>query len=82
MKTATKNYAEQTDYASLINAGGNAAGNIIHQLKWNGEEPDNVTNNNQTYNTYAGDGTKTSTIIIVVAVLIVAVVGVVLFTRK
>ena len=60
MKTATKNYAEQTDYASLINAGGNAAGT----------------------NTYAGDGTKTSTIIIVVAVLIVAVVGVVLFTRK
>lgn len=80
MKTATKNYAEQTDYASLINAGGNAAGNIIHQLKWNGEEPDVV--NNTTYNTTEGAGMKTSTVIIVVAVLIVAVVGVVLFTRK
>jgi len=80
MKTATKNYAENTDYASLINAGGNAAGNILHQLKWNGVEP-TVTNNNTYVNDENGNG-KTQTIILVVAVLLVAVVGVVLFTRK
>lgn len=81
MKTATKNYIEAN--AETIAAGGSAARNILDGIAHikNGE-PDNITNNNQTYNTYAGDGTKTSTIIIVAAVLIVAVVGVVLFTRK
>lgn len=82
MKTADKNYMDANDYASLINSGGNAASNIIHQLKWDGKEAA-VTNNYTTVNNEKDSaGPKTSTIIIVVAVLIVAVVGVVLFTRK
>lgn len=79
MKTATKNYADTTDYASLINAGGNAAGNIIHQLKWDGKEPDIV--NNTVYNSDGG-GTDKKNIIIAASVLLVAIIGVVLFTRK
>jgi len=81
MKTATKNYIDDKSIAASGDALGRVLDGVANIKNGTKGDPDTIINN--TYNTTeGGTGIKASTIIIVVAVLIVAVVGVVLFTRK
>lgn len=80
MKTADKNYMDEKSIA----AGGDALGRVLDGVAniKNGTKGDPDTIINNTYNTTESGSSKTSTIIIVAGVLLVAVIGVVLFTRK